>query len=85
MAWLKGVLAAFIAGVAGGILLMLKDPHHFNLMQAQEMFWPCIGFGLVGMALYMVKSPFTVEKEKKEDALSQEALSRYQNRDKDRN
>lgn len=77
MPWLKGLLAAFISGAAGGILLMLKDPHHFNLAQAQEMVWPCIGFGLVGLALYLVKSPLTTEKEKVENEVSQKALQRY--------
>lgn len=79
IAWLKGLASAFVAGAAGGILLMIKDPMHFSPQHAQEMLWPCIAFGLIGLALYAAPSPFKKDNKEK-DEVSKETLQRYQGR-----
>lgn len=82
LAWFKTIFGGFIAGVGGGAIIMIGDPRHFNLQHAQEMLWPCIGFGIIGASLLAKGSPFA---KKDDDEVSKETLQRYQGRDKDRN
>lgn len=57
--WLHGILAAFINGAAGGIVLTLVDPHDFNLQDGwKKLLSVAATFGILAAANYVKQTDF---------------------------
>lgn len=59
--WAKGCAAAAISGSASGVLLVITDPAHFNLLGGdwKRLVSVAVTFGLVAGANYLKQPPST--------------------------